>query len=130
MANTITTDDVRSYYNSLADFGLRHQFQGVRFDSGPNAGKTVFFDGTVKLPLHFVKTPHKLSQVVKVEPDAIEIPEPDWENRNGQYRMVFKVVDPSHDLPVEKLSDRNSKLMCNDDYYKESMKKLMAEYGY
>ena len=105
MANTITTDDVRSYYNSLADFGLRHQFQGVRFDSGPDAGKTVFFDGTVTLHLHFVKTPHKLSQVVKMN-------------------------SPSKDIPFEKLGDKSNLRISNADYYKESLHKLLTEHGY
>ncbi len=105
MANTITTDDVRSYYNSLPDFGLRHQFQGVRFDSGPNSGKTVFFDGTVELPLHFIKTPQKLSRVIKV-------------------------TSPSKDVPLEKLGDKSNLRISNVDYYKESLKKLMAEHGY
>lgn len=120
---TITSSDIISYYASLAGFGLRRLIEGIRFDSGK--GKFV------KLPYptgsHFDS---RIGQFVKGEPDSIEIPEPDWENRNGQYRMVFKVANPSRDLPVEKISDRNSKLMCHDDYYKESMKKLMAEHGY
>ena len=120
---TITSSDIISYYASLAEFGLRRLIEGFRFDSGK--GKFV------KLPYptgsHFDS---RIGQFVKGEPEAVEIPEPDWENRNGQYRMVFKVVDPSHDFPVEKLSDRNSKWMCHDDYYKESLNKLMAEYGY
>jgi hypothetical protein len=120
---TITSSDIISYYASLAEFGRHRLFEGIRFDSGK--GKFV------KLPYptgsHFDS---RIGQFVKGEPEAIEIPEPDWENRHGQYSMVLKVVDPSRDLPVEKISDRNSKLMCNDDYYKESLHKLLAEHGY
>lgn len=120
---TITSSDIISYYASKVGFGLRRLIEGFRFDSGK--GKFV------KLPYptgsHFDS---RIGQFVKGEPDAIEIPEPDWENRHGQYKMVTKVVDPSHDFPVEKISDRNSKLMCNDDYYKESLHNLLAEHGY
>lgn len=105
MANTITSDDVRSYYKSLVDFGLRNQIQGIRFDSGPNAGKTVFFDGTVELPFHFIKTHQKLSRVIKV-------------------------TSPSKDVPLEKLVDKSNLRISNVDYYKESLHKLLAEHGY
>ena len=119
---TITSSDIISYYASKVGFGLRRLIEGFRFDSGK--GKFV------KLPYptgsHFDS---RLGKFVKGETEAIEIPEPDWENRNGQYSMVVKVVDPCRDLPVEKISDKNYKLMCKD-YYKESLHKLLAEHGY
>jgi len=120
---TITSSDIISYYASMVGFGLRRLIEGFRFDSG----KEKFVKLPYPIGCHFDS---RIGKFVKGETEAIEIPEPDWENRNGQYKTVLKVVDPCHDLPVEKISDRNSKLMCNDDYYKESLHKLLAEHGY
>lgn len=106
---TITSDDVRAYYHALdlVNFGRRNHIQGIRFDSGPNADTTVFFDGTVEFPLPLI----------------------DMENRQN-FKMVIKVDSPSKDFPIEKLSDKPRMSIRNVDYYKESMKKLMAEFGY
>lgn len=107
---TITSDDVRAYYQALdlVNFGRRNQIQGIRFDSGPNAGTTVFFDGTVEFPLPLL----------------------DRENRDHKFEMVIKLDSPSKDFPVEKLSDKPRMSIPNVDYYKESLHKLLAEHGY
>lgn len=107
---TITSDDVRAYYQALdlVNFGRRNHIQGIRFDSGPNADKIVFFDGTVEFPLPLL----------------------DRENRNHKFEMVIKLDSPSKDIPLKKLGDMHRMHIPNVDYYKESLKKLLAEHGY
>lgn len=107
---TITSDDVRSYYQALdlVNFGRRNHIQGIRFDSGPYADKMVLFDGTVAFPLPLL----------------------DREDRFGKHHMAIKLDSPSKDFPVEKLSDKTRKSIPNVDYYKEAMKDMAAKLGY
>lgn len=108
---TITSDDVCAYYQALGlvNFGRRNQFQGIRFDSGPNAGTTVFFDGTVELPLPPVLDCEKLDQKLS---------------------MVIKLDSPSKDIPLKKIGDMHRMHIPNVDYYKEAMKDMAAKLGY